>query len=391
MAQYPHQLIRRFEQLVRRDPASRGLIGGDGSGPGIGELLPAAEMFSEPGGVVGIVTGFFIPHRLPLHRLPAGGRTLSTGQVTSGEFSEFGSAETDGPPGAAVLAAVLAELGFTPRIITDEACRPVVEEAARSVGLPAEAVTVGPMGPGAGQWWVGQRVVEKWAAGLTHLVAIERVGPSHHRESIGRNDPEAVQSGDFERNVPETAFGRCFNMRGEAIDHFTAALHELFPDDAVDCPEIGNCGNSSEAVSRNLAGEVSQKGPLPRVATVGVGDGGNEIGMGRFAWSMLRRRIRGPAAAHIPCRIATDRTIVAGTSNLGAYALAASIAALHQRIDALREHSCAAQQAMLGRLVVDAGAVDGVTRRPEPTVDGVPFVAGIQPWACIRRELGLPE
>jgi hypothetical protein len=381
MSEHSHELICRFEQLVRRDPASRGLIGADGSGPGIGELLPAAEMFREPGGVVGIVTGFFIPHREAL----SDASSLSTGSSPV-DYSQFGSAETDGPPGAAVLAAVLSELGFTPRIITDEACRPVVEEAASSVGLPGETVVSGPVDRDEGRQWLKQLTCEEWAASLTHLVAIERVGPSHHRESIGRNDPHAVQAGDFDEHVPESAFDRSFNMRGEPICHFTAGLHELFPDRLPTACETSDPGDRDARSSSNSQG-VSEG----HVATVGVGDGGNEIGMGRFAWSALRQRIRGEAAARIPCRIATDRTIVAGTSNLGAYALAASIAVLHRRVDVLREHSCAAQRDMLVRLVENAGAVDGVTREPDPTVDGVPFLTGIEPWAAIRRELGLSD
>ena len=381
MAQHPHELIGHFERLVRRDPASRGLIGVDGSGPGIGELLPAAAMFREARGVVGIVTGFFIPHR----EAARDASSIST-DLSSVDCSQFGSAETDGPPGAAVLAAVLSELGFTPRIITDEPCRPVVVEAANVVGLPAGTVVSVPIERSGGRQRLEQIAFEEWSARLTHLVAVERVGPSHHRESIGWNDPDAVQTGNFDEQVPESAFDRCFNMRGEAIDHFTAALHELFPDRLQSARKPDNAGDGGVSTQ----GE-SLSDSMGHIATVGVGDGGNEIGMGRFAWSALRERIRGDAAARIPCRIATDRTIVAGTSNLGAYALAASIAFLHQRVDVLREHSCDAQAAMLVRLVENAGAVDGVTRTPEPTVDGVPFLTGIEPWAAIRRELGFRD
>jgi hypothetical protein len=379
MSECIHELIGRFEQLVRRDPASRGLIGADGSGPGIGELLPAAEMFLVPRGVVGIVTGFFIPHRAAV-----GDGALLSASLSPVDYSQFGSAETDGPPGAAVLAAVLSELGFTPRIITDDACQPVVEEAASCVGLPEGTVVSGPVDRDEGRQWLEQVTSAEWATGLTHLVAIERVGPSHHRESIGRNDPDAARAGDFDEHVPEAAFDRCFNMRGEAIDHFTAGLHELFPDRSWPAGQIADAGDRDGGAAVESLSVLGK-----RIATVGVGDGGNEIGMGRFAWSALRERIRGEAAARIPCRVATDRTIVAGTSNLGAYALAASIAVLHCRIDLLREHSRAAQQAMLVQLVENAGAVDGVTRTSEPTVDGVPFLTGIEPWVAIRRELGL--
>jgi hypothetical protein len=379
MAQHSDELISRFEQLIRRDPANRGLIGRDGSGPGDGELQPAAAMFGERRGVVGIVTGFFIPHRVV-----ADGEPGQSEMGMADDCAAFGSAETDGPPGAAVLAAVLAELGFTPRVITDTACRPVVEEAVSFVGLPTDSVLTCSTGQIGGGRWQERFSGGEWSVGMTHLVAVERVGPSHHRESIVRNDPEAVRSGDFEREVSESDFDRCFNMRGEAIDRFTAGLHELFPERHG----IGVRGGSPSGREVACEAEGLQS---TQIATVGIGDGGNEIGMGRFAWSTLRSRLRGRSPAHIPCRIATDRTIVAGTSNLGAYALAASIAVLHHRADVLRRHSCAAQQAMLERLVECAGAVDGVTKVSEPTVDGVPFLTGIQPWAAIRQELGFRD
>ena len=42
-------------------------------------------------------------------------------------------------------------------------------------------------------------------------------------------------------------------------------------------------------------------------------------------------------------------------------------------------------------MVEHGPAVDGVTRRREATVDGLPFLTYIQPWAAIRAKLGLAE
>ena len=39
--------------------------------------------------------------------------------------------------------------------------------------------------------------------------------------------------------------------------------------------------------------------------------------------------------------------------------------------------------------VREGPAIDGITRRPEPTVDGLPFITYIQPWLHIREQLGL--
>ena len=62
--------------------------------------------------------------------------------------------------------------------------------------------------------------------------------------------------------------------------------------------------------------------------TIGIGDGGNEIGMGTVPWEELVRRLPRKEASAIPCRIATDWNIIAGTSNWGAFALAAAVALL---------------------------------------------------------------
>ena len=55
------QIVSRIEAMIRRDPGRRGLIGADGDGPGLGELLPAATQLGENFGNVCLVTGFFIP------------------------------------------------------------------------------------------------------------------------------------------------------------------------------------------------------------------------------------------------------------------------------------------------------------------------------------------
>lgn len=103
-----------------------------------------------------------------------------------------------------------------------------------------------------------------------------------------------------------------------------------------------------------------------RATTVAVGDGGNEIGMGK-----VRRRVarQGRLAARIASVVPVDHLVVAGTSNWGAYGLAAALGALTGR--ALL-HTPALERRMI-EACVEAGAVDGLTRRSEPTVDGLPL------------------
>ncbi len=114
------------------------------------------------------------------------------------------------------------------------------------------------------------------------------------------------------------------------------------------------------------------------------GDGGNDW-YGPFAWVLSASgfAVRPQHAFRAASRRTDDR---GGDRAIWERTLAASIAVLHRRVDA--RELCAAQREMLVRLVENAGAVDGVAT-PEPTVDGVPFLTGIEPWAAIRRELGL--
>lgn len=345
------ELIGRIEMSIRRDPGRRGLIGADGEGPGLGGLLPAATQLAAVTGNVCLMTGFFIPE--------------SGDSRTPGS----GNAETDGPPGTTLLAAVLLELGYSVQIVTDENCSEVVRSAVRATDLEAEIVLESPL---EATQWRREFLASEHGSQLSHLIAIERVGPGHTTETVRQQDSsEHVEA--FESLVPESEQNRCRNMRGEAIDHFTGDLHGLFDD---------------VAAQRVRSQEQSNGSP---VQTIGVGDGGNEIGMGLFRWSELHQRLSGPQSGHVPCRVATDRAVVAGTSNWGAMALAAAVCVVRDRVDLLDRHTVAAHQDVVRAMVADAGAVDGVTRRREATVDGLPFLTYAQPWSAIRRLLGLTD
>lgn len=333
-----HELLAEFERLIRRDPARRGLISSE---PEYGPLCPghlaeAAAHLAEHGRCVAIVTGFFIPAADP----PA--------------------AETDGPPGALLLAAALAAAGIESFVLTDNACAAAVRATAQAMQFPFEHVLTVPNDESS---WRREFFTRGPGAGLTHLIALERVGPTHTLETFSRQkrttDPPLER---FRQGVDPSTYDCCHNMRGVCIDEHTADLHRLF-----------------EELPRYR----------PDARTIGIGDGGNEIGMGTIPWEELARRLTGEHAGRIPCRIATDWTILAGTSNWGGYALAAATLLLRGRVDLLQPWDRAQQQRVLEHLVEHGPAVDGVTRLREPTVDGLPFLTYIQPWEGMRRLLGL--
>ncbi len=109
----------------------------------------------------------------------------------------------------------------------------------------------------------------------------------------------------------------------------------------------------------------------PPVKTIGIGDGGNEIGMGKIAWDTIRRNIK--QGGRIACRLATDHLIVAGVSNWGAYGLAAGARLLRQAPPAPDLFDPERERQVL-QVMVDFGPlVDGVTGARTATVDGLAF------------------
>lgn len=216
--------------------------------------------------------------------------------------------ETDGPVGTALLACALAACGLPARIAVDTPCAEAVRVAVAEAGGGVAVDEVGVVDP-AGI----ARVIEAWRdAGVSHAIAIERCGRS--------------------------ADGRPRNMRGVDVSAWTAPLDDLF-----------------------LGGDWTK---------IAVGDGGNEIGMGRLPAGLIARTV--PNGEQIACVTSCDHLIVAGVSNWGAYGLMAALAVQRAEWrDVIRKFLTAERDLAVTRAIVDkAGAVDGVTARREPTVDG---------------------
>jgi len=147
-----------------------------------------------------------------------------------------------------------------------------------------------------------------------------------------------------------------------------ALLAEVRPDVLV---AIERCGLTADGVYLNMRGvDVSEYHAkldylfLEHPCSVGIGDGGNEIGMGNLAAVI-------PLVAPIvgqPCATKTTRLIVASVSNWGAWGLVATLSKLKGRnllvsVDEGRELLASAAA---------LGAVDGVNGRRGGSVDGFP-------------------
>jgi len=351
-------LYSQLSSVMRRDPAGRGLatavrLAEIGAAKA---LESAAKSLASEGHSVGIVTGF------PVH-----------------VGSEV-AAETDGPPGAIMLASVLRTLGREVRIITDQMGTPALRAACKACSLPTGILTEYPtangdrakhprptsalQGESLEGHWANEYLAGGHGPGPTHLVAIERPGPTHSLASVAAQRRAGTPPIErFEAALPSELRDRALNMRGEPIDTYIAPTHLLF--------ELATNKHS-------------------HIRTIGIGDGGNEIGMGSIAWEMLDDALGGHGAGRIACRIATDDLILAGVSNWGGYALAAAVSHAAGRPDAFAACTVERERAVLESLVSVASCVDGVTRRCEMTVDGLPLDVQLEVLAQIRGLLGLP-
>ena len=158
---------------------------------------------------------------------------------------------------------------------------------------------------------------------------------------------------------------------------------------------IERCGRGSDGKPRNMRGvDVSPwTAPLDDLFVggpwrkIGVGDGGNEIGMGKLPPGLIAQHV--PNGAKIACVTTCDHLVVAGVSNWGAYGLMAALALVRNDWSStIAKFLTAERDLSVTSAVVAAGGVDGVTARREPTVDGFgadvhgPLVEGLRRIAC---------
>jgi hypothetical protein len=320
--------LEALRDLIQEDVGLRGLA----SDPQVnlinscpGDFAAACRSLAQtPKAQVAVVTGFMIPHAQP----PSG--------------------ETDGPLGALYLARALTPLGIQVVLASDAFCLRALEAGINACGLrkgvplvrlpsPEESGTLS-----VGDYW--NQFADRTGP-LTHLIALERVGPSHTQESL------AAQPGASETTVaaylelaPAEHHDRYHTMRGRDITSTMSPAHRLF-----------------EAAA--LSGK--------QITTIGIGDGGNEIGMGKIAWEVIRRNI--PNGGLIACRTPTDYLIVCGVSNWGAYGLAAGVRLVRDAAPDAELGDLEREFELLQLMVERGPLVDGMSGEMMPLVDGLPF------------------
>lgn len=200
---------------------------------------------------------------------------------------------------------------------------------------------------------------------LTRLgIPVAYITDRHHEhlfkalgaQPIIRFKPDLLQKHGFSHLVAVERPGRArdgcyYNMRGEEITALVEPLDQLFVD-----------------------AEVSS------ILTIGIGDGGNEVGMGRVFRGVARAIENG---AKIASTVLTDYVVVSGVSNWGAYGLVGVLSVLCGQ-DLLPSGGEIIES--VTRLV-QAGAVDGLSGKSEPTVDGLALEHTLELVEEIRCQL----
>ena len=307
-------VARTIEDFMTLDLTGVGLIG----------KLYAALQERQPGPAC-MQAAQLICERVRAHGGPV---VIATG------FPEgAGVPETDGPVGAALMArALFLGLGIETVILTDADWLTMMEGTCRGAGLaPLPFPADGVVRPVAFIRPVYVRTTPKDAAGCKAvtdaLLDVTRPSLVISIERPGANDN-----------------GLYHGLGGRPLDGMVADYDQFF-----------------------------RRAKAEGVPFVGIGDGGNELGMGVVAEKLKTFSPKAldcgiPGRGGVAAATAADHLIVANVSNWGATGLIAALSAYLEKPtvfhDGALERRCIEQ-------CVSFGGVDGMFMGPEPAVDGI--------------------
>ncbi len=218
-------------------------------------------------------------------------------------IKDAGVGETDGPLGSLSIGKALEDLGKEVVFVTDKYSHHLLEEGKKLLGIKGKVEMV-PYDKAA---IFSRDLFDEFQP--DHFLAIERPG--------------------------KAANGNFHSMRGED-------LSDLIP--ATDV----------------LMLTAMEKG----IKTTAIGDGGNELGMGKIKDQIIEHVKYGNL---IVAELASDNLIVAGVSNWGGHGLAAGLSIITGK-DLLYDKE---MEKKALETIVAAGSVDGCTKENVATVDGI--------------------
>eukprot|EP01037_Dinobryon_pediforme_P008856 gene8856-8947_t len=233
--------------------------------------------------------------------------------------------ENDGPFGSVVLAGVLKRIGHSVTIYTDPECAVPVQALLTRAGQATGLVELQRDDP-------AQQ--EKAASDCDMLIAVERLGGNPN--------------------------GHIYGMTAQARDGFRAKVDRMF---------LAHAGLGQQSL--------------------GIGDGGNEVGFGGIRAELVRQLPHINQADKTPCgggvfsTIATTRLVVGSTSNLAAYAVCAALALIRNDLSLCHtpEEELAIHHVGVGLGLADGGgggiiaSTDGIPADANAAYCGAGFVA----------------
>ena len=239
--------------------------------------------------------------------------------------------ESDGPPGAAVLARMINYvLRATPVVLVEER-------------------------------WIDKMRQVIIAAGLTPL--------DDPNEIVGQRGACAVMPFPAV-DGPAKALAETWIGSGE-VDAVLAIEATARSENGYYQTGTGSFDNSSHSARFDYLFEAANSRAIP---TIGIGDHGGELGLGNIK-EVIREVVPTARVATDPERggitpvVESQIPLVVGISNWGGYGLAAVLAALADRPDLI--HDAAFEHRLLNA-TAQAGMIEGMTGVPEPAVDGLP-------------------
>ncbi len=232
--------------------------------------------------------------------------------------------ENDGPFGAVVLGEALTRIGHAVSIFTDGSCATPIQHLVDRRELDIEVVSLP---------FNDRNEQERIANAQDILVAIERLGGN--------------------------ANGSLHGINGTCRDAFRCNVDHLF---------------------RTHAG-------LGR-RSVAIGDGGNELGFGNIQERLvadvpeLAQLEKTGSTSGIFSTVETDVLVVANTSNVGAYGVAAALSVLREDLSLCHTPE---EETALHHVGVGLGLADGATGRRIAVCDGVPAAANAAVVLLLRN------
>jgi hypothetical protein len=222
--------------------------------------------------------------------------------------------ETDGPLGAvaiarAFLAATAAENPNEPSprvvLVTDDCNAGVTRAALEAIALVDRSRCSLEAFPPKSEWDQQQVEKEEAAEGATAMLSSSSSCSSSSSSSSSSSASAGVRTRfnalaqscatvvSIERAGPGADGAGCYTMRGNDMSHLLAPLHELMDKERL--AELRGNNNNSDATTATAAspatptmmGDGSASSSSLAVETVGIGDGGNEVGMGKVFEAIL--------------------------------------------------------------------------------------------------------